>query len=89
MNKAERHLALAFGRVLKEQRLRLGLTQEKAAAQAGMKRRLWSSYETGHRCPTLTHVATVTEPFNIDPVEFSTTLYRYRDEIVAGESGAT
>ena len=52
MAKAD-HLAQAFGRVLRERRLAVGLTQEKLALEAGVDRTFVSLLERGGRQPTL------------------------------------
>lgn len=53
MARAEQ-LSVAFGRVLREQRLARGLSQEALALDAGVDRKFVSQLERGIRQPTLT-----------------------------------
>jgi transcriptional regulator with XRE-family HTH domain len=48
-----KHIAQAFGRVLKELRLEAGLTQEQLGFEAGLERIYVSLLERGQRSPSL------------------------------------
>lgn len=58
---------MAFGRILREQRLARGLSQEALALQAGVDRTFVSQLERGIRQPTLTTLWKLTEVLQVAP----------------------
>ncbi len=62
-----RAVAAAFGKVLKEIRLRKRLTQEDLALRAGLDRTYPSLLERGQRQPTLGVVLAVAQVLEISP----------------------
>ena len=62
-----RAVAAAFGRVLKEVRLRKRLTQEDLALRAGLDRTYPSLLERGRRQPTLGVLLAVAEVLEVSP----------------------
>ena len=63
------HLAKVFGKILKEERLKNNLTQEKLAFNCGLERTYISFLERGLRQPTLTTIFTIAEQLNLKPEE--------------------
>lgn len=62
-------LAEAFGRVLREQRLAAGLSQEKLALEAGVDRTFVSLLERGGRQPTLTTLWALAGALRVAPAD--------------------
>jgi transcriptional regulator with XRE-family HTH domain len=62
-----RSVAMAFGRVLRELRLRKKLSQEALALRAGLDRTYPSLLERGQRQPTLAVVLAVAEVLEVSP----------------------
>lgn len=63
-------LAAAFGRVMREQRLAAGFTQESLAGRCGVDRTYPRMLEKGLRIPSLSVFVTVARGLNIHPVKF-------------------
>ena len=55
----------AFGKVLREQRLKAGLTQEQLALEADIRRTFVSVLELGQQQPTITTVYKICKALNI------------------------
>ena len=68
MAKAD-HLALVFGRVLRERRLAAGLSQEKLALEAEVDRTFVSLLERGGRQPTLSTLWRLADALGVAPTE--------------------
>ena len=62
-------MSVAFGRVLREQRLARGLSQEALALEAGVDRTFVSQLERGIRQPTLTTLWKLAGVLRIAPSE--------------------
>jgi transcriptional regulator with XRE-family HTH domain len=62
-----RSVAMAFGRVLRELRVRKKLSQEALALRAGLDRTSPSLLERGQRQPTLAVVLAVAEVLEVSP----------------------
>jgi len=60
----------AFGGVLRELRVKAGLSQEELASQSGLHRTYVSLLERGLRTPSLSTVFSLAKPLNIPPHEF-------------------
>ena len=60
-------VALAFGRVLIEQRRRVGLSQEQLAARGDLDRTTPSLWERGLRQPTLSMLLRIAGPLQVSP----------------------
>lgn len=68
--RAERNkYAVAFGKLLREQRRVAGLTQEVIAFEAGLDRVFISMLERGVRQPTLTTIAALADAMEADAGE--------------------
>jgi len=63
-----RQVAIAFGRVLREARLRRRLSQEDLALRAGLDRTYPSLLERGQRQPTLAVVLAVADVLEVAPI---------------------
>jgi len=63
-----RQVAIAFGRVLRETRLRRHLSQEDLALRAGLDRTYPSLLERGQRQPTLAVVIAVADVLEVAPI---------------------
>lgn len=63
----ERKIAVGFGRVLRQLRLSMGMTQEELALEAGLQRKYISNLELGEYQPTLTTVFKVAFALKIQP----------------------
>ena len=62
-----REVALAFGRVLREERLRKGLSQEVLALRCNFNRTYPSLLERGLRTPTLWMIFRLSAALEVDP----------------------
>lgn len=56
--------AVAFGRVLRQLRLKAGLTQEQLGFEADLRRTYVSILELGHQQPTLTTILKLAKALN-------------------------
>jgi len=59
MDRSNKHLVAAFSETLREERERLGMTQEDLAARADVSARFISFLETGRRQPSLSTIGAV------------------------------
>ena len=59
MDRSNKHLVAAFAETLREERERLGMTQEDLAARADVSARFISFLETGRRQPSLSTICAV------------------------------
>lgn len=62
---------LAFGRALRKHRIRLGLSQQELAMNAGLDRTYVSLLELGHRSPTLNTLYLLCGALNILFADFA------------------
>lgn len=61
MDRSNPALVAAFASTLREERLRLGITQEDLADRAGVSARFISFLETGRRQPSLSALAAISK----------------------------
>jgi transcriptional regulator with XRE-family HTH domain len=71
----------AFGKTLRELRLKAGLTQEKLGLEADLRRTFVSLLELGQQQPTLTTIFKLAKALNVAPSEMIRSV-----EISAGKS---
>ena len=71
----------AFGKTLRELRLKAGLTQEKLGLEADLRRTFVSLLELGQQQPTLTTIFKLAKALNVAPSEMIRSV-----EISAGRS---
>jgi transcriptional regulator with XRE-family HTH domain len=64
-----KHIAQAFGRVLRELRIEAGLTQEKLGFEAGLERVYVSLLERGQRSPSLVVILDVAKALGLTGAE--------------------
>ncbi|PCI10506.1 MAG: transcriptional regulator [Thiotrichales bacterium] len=67
MEKGTENIAIAFGFVLREQRTKAGLSQEKLALECGLDRTYISLLERGQRQPTLSTLFRLAKILDVDP----------------------
>lgn len=60
-------VAQAFGKVLREARLKAGLTQEQLGFEAGVRRTFVSILELGEQQPTLTTIIKLADALGVKP----------------------
>ncbi|MBS0422617.1 MAG: helix-turn-helix transcriptional regulator [Proteobacteria bacterium] len=65
MTKRRDKVAKAFGRVVREMRNALSMSQEDLAGEAGLDRTYPSLLETGKRTPTLTVIMSIARVFSV------------------------
>ena len=63
----QKALQTQFGRVLREARIRKGLSQERLALDSGLDRTFISLLERGLRQPTLTSIFAISESLGVRP----------------------
>lgn len=68
----------AFGRALREIRLRKGITQEGMASAAS--RIYISALERGLKSPTLARLEVISKVLGVHPLKILELTYKYRDE---------
>jgi transcriptional regulator with XRE-family HTH domain len=66
---ARRGIQIGFGRVLRDRRLALGLSQEALAARADLHRNYVGEVERGAKCPSLCAVEALAEALGVRPSE--------------------
>ena len=57
-------VAIAFGKVIRELRIKAGLTQEQLGFEADLRRTFISVLELGQQQPTLTTIIKLSKPLN-------------------------
>lgn len=74
-------MAMAFGRLVKELRLRARLTQVQCVAKLGTTQSQYSLAENGKVTPRVFEIDDYASTFRVDPIEFYRMLREYRDQI--------
>ena len=63
------NIAIAFGKILRNERKKKGLTQEQLALEADLRRTFISSVELGHKQPSITTIFKLASALNTQPSE--------------------
>jgi transcriptional regulator with XRE-family HTH domain len=73
-------VAIAFGKVIRELRVKAGLTQEQLGFEAELRRTFISILELGQQQPTLTTIMKLATALNITATEIIARVEELRDE---------
>ena len=73
-------VAIAFGKVIRELRVKAGLTQEQLGFEAELRRTFISILELGQQQPTLTTIMKLATALNTTATEIIARVEKLRDE---------
>jgi transcriptional regulator with XRE-family HTH domain len=73
-------VAIAFGKVIRELRVKAGLTQEQLGFEADLRRTFISILELGQQQPTLTTIMKLANALNTTATEIIIRVEKLRDE---------